>query len=95
MTSPDRFRLVTGSTQIFSSELPVLLLKKNRFSCITRLKVHHQIENHCKELFSTELHWEIFCCIPSYHYNFQKQAWSCDIARIKDGREGCKYLSLH
>ena len=28
MTSPDTFGLVTGSTQIFSSELPVLLLKK-------------------------------------------------------------------
>ena len=28
MTSSDTFGLVTGSTQIFSSELPVLLLKK-------------------------------------------------------------------
>ena len=82
MTSPYTFGLVTGSTQIFSS-------------CITRLKIHHQLENHRKELFSTELHREIFCCITSYHYNFQKQAWSCDIARIKDGRERCKYLSFH
>ena len=37
--------------------------KKNRFSCITRLKIQHQLENQHKELFSTELHWEIFCCI--------------------------------
>ena len=35
----------------------------NRFSCITRLKIHHQLENHREELFSTELHWEILCCI--------------------------------
>ena len=28
MNSPDTFGLVTGLTQIFSSELPVLLLKK-------------------------------------------------------------------
>ena len=28
MTSPDTFGLVTSSTQIFSSALPVLLLKK-------------------------------------------------------------------
>ena len=43
--------------------------KKNRFPCITRLKIHHQLENHRKELSSTELHWEIFCCITSYDYN--------------------------
>ena len=36
-----------------------------RFSCITRLEIHHQLENQCKELFSTELHWEIFCCITN------------------------------
>ena len=35
----------------------------NRFSCITRLNIHHQLENHHEELFSTELHWEVFCCI--------------------------------
>ena len=60
----------------FSSEPPVSLTKKkNHFSCITRLKIHHQLENHCKELFSTELHWEIFCCITSYNYNnFQNKA---------------------
>ena len=46
---------------------------KNRFSCIARLKIHQQLENHRKELFSTELHWEIFCCITSYDYNFQKK----------------------
>ena len=28
-------------------------------------------------------------------YSFQKEAWSCDIARIEDGRERCQYLSLH
>ena len=45
------------------------LIKKYRFSCITRLKIHHKLENHRKELFSTELHWEIFYCISSYDYN--------------------------
>ena len=50
ITSPDTFGLFTGSTQIFSSELPVSLIKKNRFSCITRLKIHHQLEHHRKEL---------------------------------------------
>ena len=40
-----------------------------RFSCITRLEIHHQLENQCKELFSTELHWEIFCCITSCNHN--------------------------
>ena len=64
------------------------LIKKNRFSCITRLKIHHQLENHRTELFSTELHWEIFCCITSYD-----EAWSRDSARIEDGGERCKYLS--
>ena len=59
MTSPDTF----GWTRIFSSEPPVSPLKRNRLSCITRLNIHHQLENHPKELFSTELHWEIFCCI--------------------------------
>ena len=60
----------------------------NRFSCITRLNIHRQLENHHKELFSTELHWEIFCC---KNYNFQKEARSRDIARIEDGGERCKY----
>ena len=71
------------------------LTKKNHLTCISRLKIHHQLENQCKELFSTELHWEIFCCITSYDYNFQREAWSCDIAQIKDSGERCKYLSLH
>ena len=43
--------------------------KRNHFSSITRLKIHHQLENHRKELFSTELCWEIFCCINSYDFN--------------------------
>ena len=60
----------------------------NRFSCITRLNIHHKLENHRKELFSTELHWEIFGCITSY---FQKEAWSRDIARLEDGGERCQY----
>ena len=34
-----------------------------RAACITRLRIYHQLENHRKELFSTELQWEIFCCI--------------------------------
>ena len=72
MTSADTFGLVTGLTHIFSSELPVLLIKKNCFSCITSLKIHHQLENHRKELFSTELRWEIFCSISSYDCNSKK-----------------------
>ena len=61
--------------------------KKNRFSCIARLKIHYQLENRRKQLFSTELvlHWEIFCCTTSYDY----------IARIEDGEERCKYFALH
>lgn len=43
--------------------------KENCFSCITSLKIHHQLQNHCKELFSPELHWEIFCSITSCDYN--------------------------
>ena len=39
--------------------------KKNCFSCITSLKIHHQPESHRKELFSSKLHGEIFCCINS------------------------------
>ena len=87
---------LTGSTRIFSSGRAACVTnnKKNRFSCITRLKIHHQLENHRKELFSTELHWEIFCCITSYDYNFQKETWSRDIAQIEDGGERFKYLSL-
>ena len=56
---------MTQVAQIFSSDLPVTdkKKKKNHFSCIIRLKIHHQLENHRKELFSTEVHWEIFCCI--------------------------------
>ena len=66
---------LTGSTRIFSSGRAACVTnnKKNRFSCITRLKIHHQLENHRKELFSTELHWEIFCCITSYDYNSKER----------------------
>ena len=32
-----------------------LIKKKNRFSCITRLKIQNQLENHHKELFSSTL----------------------------------------
>ena len=74
MTSSETFGLVIGSTRIFSFEPPVLLIeKKNCLSCTTRLKIHHQLENHRKELFSTELHWEIFCCITSYDYNSKRR----------------------
>ena len=45
--------------------------KKSCFSCITRVNIHLQLENHRKELFSPELHWEIFCCITSCDYNFK------------------------
>ena len=52
---------------IFSSE--PLVKKKNRFSSITRLNIHHQLENHRKVLFSTELLWQIICCIALHDYN--------------------------
>ena len=61
MTSQDMFGLVTGST--FSSKPPVSLYKKKSFRTHISPEIHHQLENPCKELFSTELHWEIFCCI--------------------------------
>ena len=93
MTRSDTFGLVTGSTWIFSSEPPVLLIKKNnRLSCITRLKIHHQLENHRKELFSTELHWEIFCGITSYDYN-SRRLGHVTSPELKMGGERCKYLS--
>ena len=72
------------------------LIKKNRFSCITRLKIHHQLENHHKELCSTELHWKSFSWSQLHNFirlEFQKEAWSRDIARIEDGGERCKSLS--
>ena len=54
------------------------LIKKDRLSCTTtRLKLHHKLQKHRKELFSTELHWEIFSCITSFDY----------IDRIDDGGE--------
>ena len=63
-----------GSTRIFlPSSLCRVTNKKNRFSCITRLKIHHQLESHRTELFSTKLHWEIFCCISSYDYNSKQR----------------------
>ena len=60
MTNQDTFGLVTGSTRIFSSSACVTN-KKNCFLYITRIKIHHQLVDPRKELFSTELHWEIFC----------------------------------
>ena len=87
MTSQDTFGLVTGLT--FSSELSVSLIKKKIVSHVSP-EIHHQLENPCKELFSTELHWEIFCCITSYDYNSKKRLGHL---RIEDGRERCKYLS--
>ena len=54
--------------------------------------LHWPLENHRKELFSRELHWEIFCCIISYSQ--LKEAWSRDIARIEDGGERCTRCTL-
>ena len=88
MTSPDTVGLVTGFTQIFSSELPVLLIKKNRFSCIARLKIHHQLENHRKKIFSGK-----FSVAQLHTITIPKEAWSREIARIEAGGERCKYLS--
>ena len=85
MTSSDTFGLVTGSTRIFSSEPPGLLIykKKHRLSCITRLKIHLQLENHRKELFSTELQWEISCCITSYDYNSKRRLGHVTSPKLK------------
>ena len=61
--------------------------KENCFSCITSLKIHHQLENHCKELFSPELHWEIFCCITSCDYNSKTRLGECNFVMIFLSRE--------
>ena len=58
----------TGGWDFFSRTACVTN-KKNRFSCVTRIKIHYQLENHRKDLFSTELHYTIFCCTTSYDYN--------------------------
>ena len=69
MTSQDTFGLVTSSTRIFSSEPSVSLIKQIVSHVFTRPKIHHELENHRKELFATELHSKIFCCITSYDNN--------------------------
>ena len=53
MTSKDTFGFVTGST--FSFEPPVSVFK-NKIVFHVSPEIHHQLENPCKELFSTELH---------------------------------------
>ena len=88
MTSQDMFGLVTGST--FSSKPPVSLYKKKSFRTHISQEIHHQLENPCKELFSTELHLEIFCCITSYDYNSKERLGHLT---IEDGGGRCKYLS--
>ena len=59
----------TGGSDFFFRAACVTNKEKNRFSCISRLKIPYQLENHRKELFSTELLWKIFHCITSYDYN--------------------------
>ena len=56
---------MTQADGIFGFRAACVSNKKNCFSCITSLKIHHQLENHRKELFSSKLHGEIFCCINS------------------------------
>ena len=58
------------------------LIKKDRSSCTTRLKFHHKLEKNRNELFSTELHSEIFSCITSFDY----------IARVDDGGGSTVFL---
>ena len=57
---------MTGGSDFFFRATCVFNIKKILF--IISLKIHHQLENHRKELFSPELHWEIFCCITSCHF---------------------------
>ena len=72
MTSPDTVGLVTGFTQIFSSELPVLLIKKIVSHVSPGLKFIISLKIIAKKLFSTELLWEIFCCATSHDYNSKR-----------------------
>ena len=70
MTSQDTFGLVTSSTRSdFFFRAVCVTNKTSRFSCFHQAKIHHELENHCKELFATELNSEIFCCITSYDNN--------------------------
>ena len=80
MTNEDTFGLVTGSTRIFLRAASVTN-KKNCFLYITRIKIHHQLVDPSKELFSTEVHWKIFCLHNFIRLQFQKEAWSGDMAR--------------
>ena len=93
MTSPDMVGLVTSSTQNFSSKPPESLIKKNHFSCITRLKIHHQLENHRKKIFFNWTAMGNFLLHNFIWLQFQKEAWSHDNARIEDDAGRCRYLS--
>ena len=53
-----------------------------RAACITRLRIDNQLENHRKELFPTELQWEIFCCITSPESNIAER--NVGISRCTD-----------
>ena len=47
----------TGGWDFFSFEPPVPLIRKNSFSCITSLKIHHQLEGHHFRDFRNCLLW--------------------------------------
>jgi len=57
----------------FRAACVTYIFLKSRFSCITWLKIHRQLKNHCTELSSTDLQWKIFCGITSYDYNSKKR----------------------
>ena len=56
---------MTQADRIFCIQAACVSNKKNCFSYITSLKIHHQLEDQRKELFSSKLHGEIFCYINS------------------------------
>ena len=84
MTSTDTFGLVTGSIRIFSSELPVSLIKKIIFHVSPDLKLTISLKIITKNYFQLNCTGK-FSVAYSCDYNFQKEAWSPDIAQIEDG----------
>ena len=56
---------MTQVNEIFSFQAASVSNNKICFSCIISIKIHYQLKNHYKKLFSAGLYWEIFFCITS------------------------------
>ena len=83
---------MTQVDRIFFFPAACVSNKKNCFSCITSLKIHHQLENHHKELFSSKLHWEIFCCINSCDYNSTTRLGHVTPPKSKTAEKGSNWF---